>query len=106
MRVWRWWRRTPPPQQMCGGYPHQQHSPRQPQHKPAPTDSAAYALHVPRAALPTVLAGAWLGIALVSVLTALCQYLRLEHGFAPRISHSGDGAVYANLRQRHQSLVL
>jgi Virulence factor membrane-bound polymerase, C-terminal/O-Antigen ligase/Protein glycosylation ligase len=48
------------------------------------------------------LAWLWLGIALISVLMALCQYLRIEHWFAPWISHSGDGTAYANLRQRNQ----
>ncbi len=48
------------------------------------------------------LRGWWLGIALISVLLALCQYLRIEHWFAPWISPSADGTAYANLRQRNQ----
>jgi Virulence factor membrane-bound polymerase, C-terminal/O-Antigen ligase/Protein glycosylation ligase len=57
--------------------------------------------HVSRA-----LAQLWLGIALVSVLLALCQYLRIEAWFSPWISHSGDGTAYANLRQRNQFATL
>jgi Virulence factor membrane-bound polymerase, C-terminal/O-Antigen ligase/Protein glycosylation ligase len=52
------------------------------------------------------LAQLWLGIALLSVLMAICQYLRIEHWFAPWISHSGDGAAFANLRQRNQFATL
>jgi Virulence factor membrane-bound polymerase, C-terminal/O-Antigen ligase/Protein glycosylation ligase len=44
----------------------------------------------------------WLGVAVISVCMALCQYLRIEHWLAPWISHSGDGAAFANLRQRNQ----
>jgi Virulence factor membrane-bound polymerase, C-terminal/O-Antigen ligase/Protein glycosylation ligase len=52
------------------------------------------------------LAHLWLGIALLSVLMAICQYLRIEHWFAPWISHSSDGAAFANLRQRNQFATL
>jgi hypothetical protein len=52
------------------------------------------------------LAQLWLGIALLSVFMALLQYLRLEHWFAPWISHSSDGAAFANLRQRNQFATL
>jgi Virulence factor membrane-bound polymerase, C-terminal/O-Antigen ligase/Protein glycosylation ligase len=52
------------------------------------------------------LAQLWFGIALLSVLMALLQYLRLEHWFAPLISHSSDGAAFANLRQRNQFATL
>jgi hypothetical protein len=52
------------------------------------------------------LAQLWFGIALLSVLMALLQYLRLEHWFAPWISHSSDGAAFANLRQRNQFATL
>jgi Virulence factor membrane-bound polymerase, C-terminal/O-Antigen ligase/Protein glycosylation ligase len=54
----------------------------------------------------TLLAATWLGIALLSVLMALCQYLRIEHWFAPWISHSEGGAAFANLRQRNQFATL
>jgi hypothetical protein len=53
-----------------------------------------------------VLAALWLAVALFSVLMALCQYLRIEHWFAPWISHSGDGTAFANLRQRNQFATL
>ncbi len=52
------------------------------------------------------LARTWLVVALVSVAMALCQYLRVEHWFAPWISVSGDGTAYANLRQRNQFATL
>jgi Virulence factor membrane-bound polymerase, C-terminal/O-Antigen ligase/Protein glycosylation ligase len=52
------------------------------------------------------LAWVWLSVALVSVLMALCQYLRIEHWFSPWISHSGDGTAFANLRQRNQFATL
>ncbi len=48
----------------------------------------------------------WLAVALVSVGMALCQYLRVEHWFAPWISASGDGTAFANLRQRNQFATL
>ncbi len=48
----------------------------------------------------------WLGVALFSVWMALCQYLRIEYWFAPWISHSSDGAAFANLRQRNQFATL
>jgi Virulence factor membrane-bound polymerase, C-terminal/O-Antigen ligase/Protein glycosylation ligase len=48
----------------------------------------------------------WLGISVASVLIALCQYLRIEHWFAPWISQSAEGTAYANLRQRNQFATL
>ncbi len=53
-----------------------------------------------------LLAGLWLTVALISVVMALCQYLRIEQWFAPWISHSGDGTAFANLRQRNQFATL
>jgi Virulence factor membrane-bound polymerase, C-terminal/O-Antigen ligase/Protein glycosylation ligase len=53
-----------------------------------------------------VYARLWLGVALLSVLLALCQYLRIEHWFSPWISHSSDGTAFANLRQRNQFATL
>jgi Virulence factor membrane-bound polymerase, C-terminal/O-Antigen ligase/Protein glycosylation ligase len=52
------------------------------------------------------LAWVWLGVALLSVLMALCQYLHIEQWLSPWISHSGDGAAFANLRQRNQFATL
>jgi Virulence factor membrane-bound polymerase, C-terminal/O-Antigen ligase/Protein glycosylation ligase len=52
------------------------------------------------------LAQLWLGVALLSVLMALFQYLRVDHWFAPWLSHSSDGAAFANLRQRNQFATL
>jgi Virulence factor membrane-bound polymerase, C-terminal/O-Antigen ligase/Protein glycosylation ligase len=52
------------------------------------------------------LAITWLVVALVSVAMALFQYLRVEHWFEPWISHSADGAAFANLRQRNQFATL
>jgi hypothetical protein len=67
----------------------------------SPAESVRLGRHFSRA-----LALLWLGIALLSVLMALCQYLRIEHWFAPWISASADGTAYANLRQRNQFATL
>ena len=52
------------------------------------------------------LARMWLGVALVSCLLALLQYLSVEQWFAPWVSASSDGTAYANLRQRNQFATL
>jgi Virulence factor membrane-bound polymerase, C-terminal/O-Antigen ligase/Protein glycosylation ligase len=51
---------------------------------------------------------AWLllVVALASVVMAVCQYVGVEHWFAPWISASGDGQAFANLRQRNQFATL
>jgi hypothetical protein len=67
----------------------------------SPAQSAQLERHFSRA-----MARLWLGVALLSVLLALCQYLRIEAWFSPWISHSGDGTAYANLRQRNQYATL
>jgi Virulence factor membrane-bound polymerase, C-terminal/O-Antigen ligase/Protein glycosylation ligase len=47
------------------------------------------------------LAAMWLVVALISVVMALLQYLRMEYWFDPWISQSGIGVAFANLRQRN-----
>lgn len=56
--------------------------------------------------LAKLLAGAWVGVALISCLIGLLQYFGVGQQLSPWVSSAALGEAYANLRQRNQFATL